>query len=264
MWVHESKNAKGVFVVVHGANEHHARYKWLVNKLVEDRFHVVIGDLPGQGENPEFKGHIESFQEYIDAITEWYERAVQFQLPVFLFGHSMGGLAVIQTMLKRKLAVNAVILSSPCLGLVNPPSKLKHYSAFILNKVSPKLRLQSNLKPGSGTRCEEMRKWDENDPYSVKKVSVRWYFELEAAMKASHEKVMHFPDVPLLLLQAGDDLIVDKEAVIPWFNNLKITEKYYKEWPDLYHEVFNEPEKEKVYKVARMFTELHLLEDKKT
>jgi lysophospholipase len=261
MWVWESQNAKGVFVLVHGANEHHARYTWLIDKLVKDEFHVVMGDLPGQGENPKYKGHIDSFQEYIDTITMWYERAVQFQLPVFLLGHSMGGLAVIQTMLKKNLNVNAVILSSPCLALVNRPSKLTHYSSLILNKVSPKIRVSTNLKKGSGTRCQKMRKWDESDPHSVKKISVRWYFELVAAMNDSHREVKNFPDVPLLLLQGGNDLIVDKESVIPWFNNLNITEKYYKEWPGLYHEVFNEPEKEKVYNVARMFTELHLSQD---
>lgn len=258
MWVWESEEAKAVFVVVHGANEHHGRYSWLIQRMVDDGFHVVIGDLPGQGENPKHKGHIDSFEEYLDTIETWFQRAKQFGLPVFLLGHSMGGLAVIQTMLKKRLQVNAVILSSPCLGLVNYPSKLKQLSASLLNRVSPKLRLSSNLPPGSNTRCEEMRKYDQNDPHSVKKVSVRWYFELINAIEDSHNNAEQFPNVPLLLLQAGNDLIVDKQTVIPWFNSLKIDEKYYKEWPELYHEVFNEPEKEKVFHVAKAFTELHL------
>jgi lysophospholipase len=256
MRVWESKQAKGVFVIVHGANEYHVRYTWLIDKLVEDGFHVVMGDLPGQGENPKTKGHIHSFTEYIITVEHWLQRATFYKLPIFLLGHSMGGLIVIQTLLKRKANVNAVILSSPCLGLVNPPSKLKHYSAFFINKITPGLRLPTNLAPA--TRCKEMLSRDKKDPHIVKKVSVRWYSELTNAMETSHCQVKCFPDVPLLILQGGEDLIVDKNAVASWFNTLKISNKYYKEWPGLYHEVLNEPEKEKVYHVAKAFVELHV------
>ncbi|MFN7250523.1 MAG: lysophospholipase [Anaerobacillus sp.] len=256
MWVWECEKAKGVFVLVHGANEYHVRYQWLIQKLIDEGYHVVMGDLPGQGRNPVSQGHVDSFQEYIDTIEQWYERAKQFQLPIFLLGHSMGGLAVIQTMLQKKLPVRAVILSSPCLGLVDPPSKLKRYSANILNKVTPKLRLPTNL--AAVTRCEEMIKRDETDQFIVKKVSVRWYNELTKAMANSNKEVGNFPDIPLLVLQGGSDLIVDKKAVSQWFNQLQITNKYYKEFPELYHEVFNEPEKETVFHVAKQFAELHL------
>lgn len=256
MWVWESERAKGVFVLVHGANEYHVRYQWLIQKLIDEGYHVVMGDLPGQGRNPKTPGHVDSFQEYIDVIETWYERALQFELPVFLLGHSMGGLAVIQTMLQKQLSVNAVILSSPCLGLENPPSKFKSYSGLLLNKISPKFRMPTNLP--EVTRCEEMRQRDEKDQYIVKKVSVRWYHELTNAMANSHKEVQHFPDVPLLVLQGGDDLIVDKKAVYHWFNQLTVTDKYYKEFPGFYHEVFNEPEKETVFHVAKRFAELHL------
>lgn len=256
MWVWEAEKAKAVFVIVHGANEYHVRYKWLIEMLNKSGFHVVMGDLPGQGENPVLKGHIDSFIEYIDVVEEWYKRAKQFDLPVFILGHSMGGLIVIQTMHKLQLDVRAIVLSSPCLGLVNPPSKLKHMGATVLNKITPKLRLATNL--AQATRCEEMKKRDEEDPHLVHKVSVRWYQELVRAMENSHEDVQSFPNVPLLLLQGGDDLIVDKKAVFKWFNNVQITEKYYKEWPGLYHEVLNDPEKEKVFRVVRAFTELHI------
>ena len=256
MKVWESPEAKAVFVIVHGANEYHARYEWLVNKLTDTGFHVVMGDLPGQGESPKHKGHIDSFSQYITALEQWFERAKHYELPVFLLGHSMGGLVVIQTMLKRNLQVEAIILSSPCLGLVNPPSKVKHFGASLLNKVTPTLRLPTDLAPG--TRCQEMIKRDESDPHIVKKVSVRWYYELSKAMEDSHKKVKKFPNVPLLVLQGGEDLIVAKEAVAQWFNQLTIDDKYYKEWPSLYHEVFNEPEKERVFHVAKSFVEMHV------
>lgn len=53
-------------------------------------YHVVMGDLPGQGTSTRARGHIRSFQEYIDTVDEWIEHAKSFRLPTFLLGHSMG------------------------------------------------------------------------------------------------------------------------------------------------------------------------------
>ncbi len=256
MWVWESENAKGVVVLIHGANEYHVRYKWLIQRFIDEGYHVVMGDLPGQGRKPKARGHIESFQEYIDTIAVWHTRALEYNLPTFLVGHSMGGLAVIQTMLQKQLKVNAIVLSSPCLGLVKPPAKLVQYIAIPINKCIPTLRLPTNL--AQVTRCEEMLARDEADEFMVKKVSVRWFFELKHAMSTSHQKVATFPNVPLAILQGGDDLIVDKKAVFDWFNKVPLKEKYYKEFPGLYHEVFNEPEKETVFDIAKSFLETHL------
>lgn len=260
MVVREAEKPIGVCVVVHGANEYSSRYQWLINELVQAQFHVVYGDLPGHGVSPKHRGHIDSFNEYVETIEGWYNTAANFKLPIFLIGHSMGGLATIETMLQKNLAVKAIILSSPCLGLVNEPPKFQHYGASLINKISPKLKLSSNLPPRSGTRCPEMHKRDEQDEFLNKKVSVRWYLELVKTIKGAQERPGQFPDRPLLLLQAGEDLIVDKEAVKRWFNNINISEKYWKEWPGLYHEVFNEPEKEDVFRVAKAFLTLQLEE----
>lgn len=51
MKIREAKNAKAVIVIVHGAFEHSGRYDWVVEQLISHDYHVVYGDLPGQGEN---------------------------------------------------------------------------------------------------------------------------------------------------------------------------------------------------------------------
>jgi lysophospholipase len=89
-------------------------------------------------------------------------------------------------------------------------------------------------------------------------VSVRWYRELVKAIQIAHEKIADLPDLPLLVMQAGDDKIVDKTAVKAWFDQLSLSEKVYKEWPKLYHEIFNEPEREQVFLYAQTFLTLQL------
>lgn len=259
MWKWEVEDARGVFVVVHGAFEHHGRYKWLTEMLKANKMNVVLGDLPGQGTSTRKRGHIDSFNEYIDTICKWVDEARVYDLPIFLLGHSMGGLAVIRTLQEKQLQVKAAVLSSPCLALTNPPPKGLELAAKALNLVAPSFRLASHMEPKIATRNKEVMQFDENDSLYVTKVSARWYNELVKAMEQASRKIDKLPNnIPVLLMQAGTDKIVDKVVVKEWFDKIKVNEKLYKEWPNLYHEIFNEPERDEVFKYAKGFVEMQL------
>jgi lysophospholipase len=258
MWHWNVRDPKAVIVLVHGAGEHHGRYEWVINQLNEHGYYVIAGDLPGQGNNYKKQGHINSFTEYIETIESWVKQALQIGVPVFLFGHSMGGLATIRTMTERKLPVKAVILSSPCVKLMSPPPLPLNIASKALNVVTPTLRVPSGIRKGTGTRNSEILERDENDQLRVKKVSIRWYRQLVKAMNLVEKKISKFPNVPLLVMQAGDDLIVNQKSVEKWFNRLSLSDKTYKEWPGLYHEVLNEPEREKVLHYLIKYIEIHL------
>ncbi|ADH98743.1 alpha/beta hydrolase fold protein [[Bacillus] selenitireducens MLS10] len=251
---------RGVAVVVHGAGEHHGRYRWLIEQFQAAGFHVVSGDLPGQGKTDGKRGHIKSFDEYIARITSWLIAAKTYKLPVILFGHSMGGLASVRTVvrLEERLKPDMMILSSPCLGLVNQTSKPKEFLARVMNRVKPDLYVTSNVRNGTGTRNREVIRLYDEDPLRVRKITVRWYRELHQSMKAAFTEAASFPDIPLLVSQGGEDLIVDRHEVRKWFDRLPINDKSYKEWPGLYHEVLNEPERADVYLHLAGFIETQL------
>ncbi|WP_026693592.1 alpha/beta hydrolase [Peribacillus kribbensis] len=254
-----SGSARGVIVMVHGALEHHGRYRWLIEMWRSAGYHVVMGDLPGQGMTSRSRrGHIEDFEEYLIEIKDWVQAAYEYQLPVFLLGHSMGGLAVIRLLQVERLDLAGVILSSPCLGLVNYPSKMKEASSIVLNRVTPSLRMDPGLTVQMATRNPEILEADVNDTLYVTKVSVRWYRELVGAMEEAFKNIPDLQDIPVLLMQAGDDKIVDKKAVKEWFNLIFSSEKLFKEWPGLYHEIFNELERDLVFGYAKGFVENRL------
>lgn len=257
MWKWEAEgNARAVIVIVHGAMEHHRRYGWLIEQWRNSGFHVVMGDLPGHGLTTRSRrGHIDSFEEYVNEAKKWIDASYQFELPVFLIGHSMGGLITVRLLQKERLNVAGVILSSPCLGLVNKPSPILHAGTIILNKVFPTLRVSSGISLDHVTRNEDVRELDRNDTLYVKKISVRWYRELEEAMKNAFTMIKRTQDTPLLVVQGGDDRVVDKEKVRNWFNSVPLSEKRFKEWPKCYHEVFNEPEREEVFLYVKDFVE---------
>ena len=81
---------------------------------------------------------------------------------------------------------------------------------------------------------------------------------LAAAMKLAFEKIDEIQDVPMLVMQGGDDKIVNKNTVKEWFNDVPLSEKRFKEWPKCYHEIFNEPEREEVFEYAKDFVSSQL------
>ena len=105
MWKWEAEGeAKAVVVIVHGAFEHHRRYGWLIEMWRLSGFHVIMGDLPGQGMTTRAnRGHIDSFDEYLYEVKDWIQAAYQFDLPVFLIGHSMGGLISIRLLQEEEI-----------------------------------------------------------------------------------------------------------------------------------------------------------------
>ncbi len=255
MWKWEAEGeAKAVVVIVHGAMEHHRRYGWLIEMWRLSGFHVIMGDLPGQGMTTRTRrGHIDSFDEYIFEVKDWVQAAYQFNLPVFLIGHSMGGLITIRLLQQEKLNLAGAVLSSPCLGLIHQPPKMTNLFSSVLNIVAPSFKVNSGLTIDMATRNDEVREADMNDTLYITKVSVRWYHELMQAIKLAFENNDEIQDLPFLVMQGGEDKIVNKHTVREWFNDVPLSEKRFKEWPKCYHEIFNEPEREEVFEYAKDF-----------
>jgi lysophospholipase len=255
MWKWEAEGeAKAVIVIVHGAMEHHRRYGWLIEMWRTSGFHVIMADLPGQGMTTRSRrGHIDSFDEYIFEVKDWVQAAYRYDLPVFLLGHSMGGLIAIRLLQEERLNIAGVILSSPCLGLVHTPSKILNSLSYGLNIIFPSLKMNSGLTVQMATRNEAVWEADSSDTLYITKVSVRWYRELAVAIKQAFINMERTQDVPMLVMQAGDDKIVNKVTVKEWFNHVPLSEKRFKEWPKCYHEIFNEPERDDVFEYAKDF-----------
>src|SRR5690606_2148560 len=92
----KAASPKGAVVLVHGQFEHSGRYTYAASVLTAGGYHVYSGDLPRHGLSGGLRGHIDRFQHYIDTVASWAAEAREDNpgLPVFLLGHSVGGLIV--------------------------------------------------------------------------------------------------------------------------------------------------------------------------
>ncbi len=117
-------------------------------------------------------------------VKDWIQAAYQFELPVFVIGHSMGGLVAVRLLQESHVNLAGVILSSPCFGLVNYPYKSVELLSYGLNKIAPMVKFPSGLSIDMATRNAEVREIDSNDSLYITKVSVRWYRELDQCDEA--------------------------------------------------------------------------------
>jgi len=248
-----ANDAKAVIVIIHGAFEHSGRYEWLIEQFNNHGFHVVYGDLPGHGKTDGKKGHVHSFQYYINTASTWMDEAKTFHLPTFLFGHSMGGLISIRMLQQMEKDIDGVVLSSPALGLLTGLSKPLFTLSKPLNIALPTMRFPTGVSSQMATRNDAFHKRDAEDPLYLKKVSVRWYHEFEKAIKQAILSINDYTDIPTYIIQSGKDQLVDIKAVKKWYGELNISDKTIKIWEELYHELLNEPERHTVFNDVLQF-----------
>jgi len=244
-WLPESE-IKGIIILIHGLGEHVERYDHVGVYFNKHNFAVYGFDLPGHGRSGGTRGHINSFESvygYINKILDNIKKDYP-ATPVFLYGHSLGGLIATNYLLKTEPAISGLIASSP--GLTNKikASKFKLLMVKILSGLLPTFLIKTNLEPELISRDEEVVNNYINDPLVHDLASTRLAHE---SISSGQEiiKGKNKTSVPFLLIQGTNDLIVPVEANVDFAKRLEgnVTIKL---WEGLYHEVHNESEKEEV------------------
>ena len=92
MWKWETEHdAKGVIIIVHNMLEHTGRYAYVITMLRRNGYHVIMGDLPGQGQTSRAnRGQLQRFEIYHEQLVEWIKIANEYKLPTFVMGVGLG------------------------------------------------------------------------------------------------------------------------------------------------------------------------------
>jgi lysophospholipase len=258
-WHWQTHGARAVVLLVHGAGEHCGRYQWLASEWQRRRYAVLGTDLPGLGKSGGRRGHIDSFDDYLRVVDRLVRRAEELypSIPHILFGHSMGGLIAVrylQTRPDHGTRLAATVLSSPCLELALSVPRFKAKMAGLLDRIWPRLVQPNGIVATDVSRSLDVVRDYHADPLLVRHVSVRWFMELQRAMTAAMAKPSQF-SVPILILQAGADKLVSPAATQRFAEQLKAPRKKFILFEQCYHELFNEPERELVFKEMAQWLE---------
>jgi alpha-beta hydrolase superfamily lysophospholipase len=114
-------------VLFHGYAEHAERYLPFVEALTASGIRVVAPDHVGHGRSEGTRGYIPKIEIAVDDACALVERTKKEypDLPLFVFGHSMGGAIAVMVTARLQAHVQALVLSAPSLHIANTPKFLQ-------------------------------------------------------------------------------------------------------------------------------------------
>ncbi len=243
---------RALCVIVHGLAEHTGRYDHVITALTNAGYAALILDHRGHGDSSGRRVYIDRFRQYVDdlqAVIEFgrsrLDGATKSPVRVALVGHSMGGLIAIHHLLDYPGVASAAALSGPGLGVAVPVPKWKDALGRVMSKVWPSLAIPTGLGPELVSRDPAVVKAYAEDPKVTKTATARWYSEFLDAQSRAFAEARRIT-LPLLHLIGGKDAIVSPDAQRRWFETVPSTNKRLIDYPGLFHEVMNEPEKDQV------------------
>lgn len=244
-WPHPAP--KATVAIVHGFGEHSGRYAHVARALHDRGYRVFAFDLRGHGKSEGPRAYVQSFDAFLGDVGA-YLRWVDAQAPDrprFLLAHSLGGCISTLFTLRHRPKLAGLVLSGPALKLGEDFSPAKIAAGRFLGRYFPRLPIEK-LDSGSVSRDPEVVRAYQADPL-VFHGWVRTGFGL--AFMAAAEEVgerMEEVDLPLLVLQGAKDRLVNKAGGRELYERARSKDKTLTVYPDLYHEVFNEPERQAV------------------
>ena len=240
-------NPVGCILIVHGLGEHCGRYDHVAKWFNKKGYLVESFDLPGHGKSGGVRGHIDSFTSTHSLINHFISQlsTAHPDLPVILYGHSMGGEIVLHYGFSNSQYVDGIISSSPGLIPGNPPSKIVIALSQILQKIMPKNQIDNNLPLEGLSRDQKVIDEYNADPLVHSRLSMRLGAEILNNGTWMIEHAAEFPEVPLLLQVGEKDMLVAPSGPMQFAKNKPGQEC--KVWEGFYHELHNEPEQEEIF-----------------
>jgi alpha-beta hydrolase superfamily lysophospholipase len=236
-----------VICLVHGLGEHINRYDHFA-RYFNHKNGVVIGyDQRGHGRSGGSRGHIPSYQASLDDVSKLLVQAETKypNLPVILYGHSMGGALVMNYTLERHPSIVGLVASGPWIQLGFKASAIKVGLAKIADRLTPGLTQPSGLDPSQiSSDPAEVKKYKE-DSLIHDRISVRAANSYMQAGQQLEDYTGAFP-MPLLLMHGAEDRVTSCDAS-QRFAERASGPVTFKAWPGMLHEIHNEPARKTVF-----------------
>jgi len=230
---------QAILVIVHGFGEHSGRYPNVVNHLAPLNYAIYSFDHRGHGRSPGKRGHINAWSEFRGDVRLFLKmvREQEPDCPLFLMGHSMGGLIVLEYALRYPDGLRGVIASSPALATGLPPALF--FISRILSKIWPGMGMDTRLDAAGVSRDPAVVQAYRDDPLVHSMGTPRLGTEMVAAMEWTLAHAAGWR-IPLLILHGGADQLVPAEISRAFFEQVPITDKKRIEYQGGYHEPHND------------------------
>jgi acylglycerol lipase len=257
-WLPEG-NVRAVLLVVHGLGEHSGRYMNLVNHVVPLGYTVYGLDHIGHGKSEGAREVVERFEDYTDTLAIYHNMVKGWQTgkPIFLLGHSMGGLIASDYLIEHQAHFRGAVISAPAIKVSDSISRATIAIGKILSVLAPKAGVLA-LNPNGVSRDPEVVAAYLNDPLVFHgKTPARLAAELLKAMLRVTAEAGRIT-LPFIVVQGGEDKLVAPAGAQMLYDKASSEDKTIKVYEGLYHEMFNEPERARVLKDVETWLAAHV------
>jgi acylglycerol lipase len=233
-------------VIAHGASEHGGRYAWVAERLVGRGFAVYAGDHRGHGRSSgprAFVDRMDNVVQDLDSVVEMAQ-AAHPSVKTVLLGHSMGGAVAIAYAIEHQDRLDLLVLSAP-LAVLEAASPVERAAARVLSSIAPRAGVYS-IDSGGVSRDPAVVQDYDADP-------LNYHGKLPArSIKELTDAVAKFPEglatlsLPLLTMHGTADSLTLPAGSGLVMEHAGSEDKSIIRYDGLYHELLNEPERQKV------------------
>ncbi|MDZ7881224.1 MAG: alpha/beta hydrolase [Saprospiraceae bacterium] len=236
---------KAIVALVHGFGEHSGRFQHVAAFLNKNGYAVVALDLRGHGKSGDKRGHSPSNETTYDDIELFIRHAKTIggeTLPLFLYGHSMGGNFILNTILRRNTeGVHGLVTTGPLISLAFKPKPLMLFLGKTLRSIAPRFSQPGGVQTQYLSHDPAVVQAYINDPLVHGTITTAAGMNLLESSDYLNTYEGTMP-VPTLMMHGTEDFLTYQPASEAFASRVKgnIT---YRKWEGLYHEIHNEPEK---------------------
>ncbi len=238
--------AKAVLALVHGFGEHCDRYSTVITALTQAGYVIFGFDNQGHGRSEGQRGHINRWQDYRDNVSAFFTQVRHHEpkLPLFVLGHSLGGLIVLDFALNSPEGLTGIVISGPPIRPVGIAKPYLVAIARVLSGIWPRFSMEVGAGAAALSRDPVVRQQIENDPLKHSMATVRWGTECLVAIATVRRQIEQL-QVPILLVHGSADKVNDVKGSEEIFERIT-TDKTLKIYPGSYHEPHNDLDRNQV------------------
>jgi alpha-beta hydrolase superfamily lysophospholipase len=258
VWTPEAP-PRGVVVLSHGYAEHARRYDHVAQRFGETGLVTYALDHRGHGRSGGKRVWLKQLSDYTDdfATLVGIAAADQPDLRRIVLGHSMGGGVVFAYAAEHPGDYTAVVLSGPAVGAQLEAGPFLAAIGKAVGRVFPGMPMRK-LPADAVSRDPEVVRAYETDPLVYHGWLPAGITRALLQVGENQPQLAAKLTAPLLIVHGGQDKLVSVEGSNLLVQNVASAEVVLKVYPELYHEVFNEPERDGVLDDVTSLIEPHL------
>jgi alpha-beta hydrolase superfamily lysophospholipase len=212
-------------------------------------FAVHSVDYRGHGRSEGRRVHVDDVEDYVADVRAALEEVRRRNpgVPVFLLGHSQGGLIALKLALDEPAAIDGLVVTSPFLAVhpASRPSALVRTLARVMLRLAPRCPMPTSIDVRLLSRDATVGEAYARDPLVSHAASAGWLRAIGQAQRDVRARAPRLR-VPTLLMAAGSDRLVDPEATRQFAREAVPDAVEFVWWDGFYHEILNDIGREQV------------------